>query len=103
LTEARYLPGRLLQTQPAKRAEDGGAPGRWSIIDLDLSRYDSIATRFAVASAESTSFLKSGIDTRNAAFNRMIDEIEQVALRSRADAVDGPNRRRQKPARATDL
>lgn len=87
LTEARYLPGRLLQTQPAKRAEDGGAPGRWSIIDLDLSRYDSIATRFAVASAESTSFLKSGIDTRNAAFNRMIDEIEQVALRSRAPVL----------------
>jgi transcriptional regulatory protein RtcR len=87
LTEARYLPGRLLQTQPAKRAEDGGAPGSWSIIDLDLSRYDSIATRFAVASAESTSFLKSGIDTRNAAFNRMIDEIEQVALRSRAPVL----------------
>lgn len=87
LTEARYLPGRLLQTQPAKRAEDGGAPGRWSIIDLDLSRYDSIATRFAVASAESTSFLKSGIDTRNPAFNRMIDEIEQVALRSRAPVL----------------
>ncbi|WP_313808709.1 RNA repair transcriptional activator RtcR [Sphingobium sp.] len=87
LTEARYLPGRLLQTQPTKRAEDGGAPGRWSIIDLDLSRYDSIATRFAVASAESTSFLKSGIDTRNAAFNRMIDEIEQVALRSRAPVL----------------
>lgn len=87
LTEARYLPGRLLQTQPAKRAEDGGAPGRWSIIDLDLSRYDSIATRFAAASAESTSFLKSGIDTRNAAFNHIIDEIEQVALRSRAPVL----------------
>jgi transcriptional regulatory protein RtcR len=82
LTEARYLPGRLLQTQPAR-----GVPqpvGKWNTIDLDLSRYDSIATRFAEASAESTSFLKSGIDTRNAAFNRMIDEIEQVAVRSRA-------------------
>jgi len=84
LTEARYLPGRLLQTQPAKRADDGGAPGRWTVIDLDLSRYDSIATRFAAASAESTSFLKSGIDTRSHAFNRMIDEIERVALRSKA-------------------
>lgn len=82
LTEARYLPGRLLQTQPAR-----GVPepvGTWNAIDLDLSRYDSIATRFAEASAESTSFLKSGIDTRNAAFNRMIEEIEQVAVRSRA-------------------
>lgn len=84
LTEAHYLPGRLLQTQPSKISEGGSAPGRWTVIDLDLSRYDSIATRFAVASAESTSFLKSGIDTRNPAFNRMIDEIEQVAERSRA-------------------
>ncbi len=82
LTEARFLPGKLLQTQPRR-----GAPqpiGTWAAIDLDLSRYDSIATRFAETSAESASFLKSGIDTRNVAFNRMIDEIEQVAMRSRA-------------------
>lgn len=82
LTEARYLPGRLLQTQPQR-----GAPqpvGTWNVIDLDLSRYDSIATRFAEASVESANFLKSGIDTRNAAFNRMIEEIEQVAMRSKA-------------------
>lgn len=85
LTEARYLPGRLLQTQPDRGTANPA--GTWSIIDLDLSRYDSIATRFAAASAESTSFLKSGIDTRNAAFNRMIDEIEQVALRSRAPVL----------------
>ena len=84
LTEARYLPGRLLQTQPSRRDDEGGAPGKWTTIDLDLSRYDSIATRFAVASEESASFLKSGIDTRNAAFNRMIDEIERVSLRSKA-------------------
>jgi transcriptional regulatory protein RtcR len=83
LTEARYLPARLLQSSPP-RAPAGGARGNWSAIDLDLSRYDSIATRFAAAAAEGSSFLKSGIETRNAAFNRMIDEIEQVAIRSRA-------------------
>ncbi len=83
LTEARYLPGRLLQTQPARDAA-AIAPGTWSAIDLDLSRYVSIATRFEAAAEESTSFLKSGIETRNAAFNRMIDEIEQVATRSTA-------------------
>ena len=82
LTEAHYLPGRLLQTQPRRGAPD--ATGTWSVIDLDLSRYDSIATRFASESAESTSFLKSGIETRNTAFNTMIDEIEQVASRTRA-------------------
>jgi transcriptional regulatory protein RtcR len=83
LTEARYLPARLLQTHPPRGAA-GSPVGAWSVIDLDLSRYDSIATRFAAAAAEGTSFLKSGIETRNPAFNRMIDEIEQVALRSRA-------------------
>ncbi|MDH7974429.1 RNA repair transcriptional activator RtcR [Sphingomonas sp. AR_OL41] len=86
LTEAHYLPGRLLQSQPA-RMVNGNAPGTWNIIDLDLSRYDSIATRFAAVSAESTSFLKSGIDTKNAAFNRLIDEIEQVAVRSTAPVL----------------
>ena len=82
LSEAHYLPGRLLQTQPTRGTVS--AAGTWNAIDLDLSRYDSIATRFAAASAEGQSFLKSGIETRNPAFNRMIDEIEQVALRSRA-------------------
>ncbi len=83
LTEARYLPGRLIQTQP-RRGTPGDAAGQWNVIDLDLSRYDSIATRFAAAAEEGTSFLKSGIETRNAAFNQMIDEIERVALRSKA-------------------
>lgn len=82
LTEAHYLPGRLLQTQPNRGRPD--ATGRCSIIDLDLSRYDSIARRFATARDNDTSFLKSGIDTRNAAFNAMIAEIEQVASRTRA-------------------
>ncbi|MEO0870424.1 MAG: RNA repair transcriptional activator RtcR [Pseudomonadota bacterium] len=82
LTEARFLPAKLLQTQPR-----GGKPqpiGTWGSIDLDLSRYDSIATRFAETSADSAHFLKSGIETKNPAFNQMIEEIEQVAIRSRA-------------------
>jgi transcriptional regulatory protein RtcR len=88
LTEARYVPGRLLQLSPPKRRE--GATdwaGTHSIIDLDLSRYDAIATRFAAERVEATSYLKSGIATRSAAFNRMIDEIEKVALRSRAPVL----------------
>jgi transcriptional regulatory protein RtcR len=88
LTEARDVPGRLLQLSPPKRRE--GATdwiGSHSIIDLDLSRYDAIATRFAAERAEATSYLKSGIATRSPAFNRMIDEIEKVALRSRAPVL----------------
>jgi transcriptional regulatory protein RtcR len=83
LTEARYLPGKLLQTQP-RRGSRGDPCGTYGIIDLDLSRYDSIATRFAAELQEATHFLKSGIETRNPAFNKMIDEIEHVAIRSRA-------------------
>jgi len=86
LTEARFLPGKLLQTQPQGKSARGMKQpvGTWGSIDLDLSRYDSIATRFAETAEESASFLKSGIETRNNAFNRMIEEIEQVAMRSRA-------------------
>ena len=75
LTEARYLPGRLLQTQPSRRGLPDAA-GSWTAIDLDLSRYDSIANRFAAATAESTSYLKGGIETRNAAFN-LLDLVDQ--------------------------
>lgn len=83
LTEARLIPGRLLQASPPRRGRDG-TPGTHTIIDLDLSRYDRIATRFRAETAEATSFLKSGIETRSSTFNRMIDRIEQVAIRSKA-------------------
>jgi transcriptional regulatory protein RtcR len=83
LIEARYIPAQILQLAPPRRWQDGG-PGDYSVIDIDLSRYDRIATRFKAEQAEDASFLKSGIATRNEAFNRMIDRIEQVAIRSKA-------------------
>lgn len=83
LTESRYFPAQLLQTSPPRRRERM-QPGEYRIIDLDLSRYDHIATRFAQEQEESRSFLKSGIATRSAVFNKMIDNIEQVAIHSRA-------------------
>ncbi|MEO0421224.1 MAG: RNA repair transcriptional activator RtcR [Pseudomonadota bacterium] len=86
LTEARYLPGKLIQTSPPPR-RDGEVSGAYHIIDLDLSRYDQIASRFAEERQEGTSFLKSGIVTRNAAFNAMIEQIEQVVIRSTAPVL----------------
>ncbi len=83
LAESRHLPGRLLQTSPPLRDEPGTA-GRWSIIDLDLSRYDRLAARSAQEAREGACFLKAGIATRNAAFNTLIEQIEKVALGSRA-------------------
>ena len=82
LTESRHLPARLIQTSPPSERERR-SPGRYSIIDLGLSRYDRIAARFAEEQREALTFLKSGIATRNASFNRMIEEIEQVAIASR--------------------
>ena len=91
LTEARFIPARLLQLSPPRRRTAPEEPldvaGSHSIIDLDLSRYDAIATRFAAERDEAKSFLKSGIATRSPAFNQMIDEIEKVAIRSRAPVL----------------
>ncbi|HEU4386280.1 MAG TPA: RNA repair transcriptional activator RtcR [Blastocatellia bacterium] len=81
LTESRHLPAKLIQTSPPPPRRRGG-PGTFEIIDLDLSRYDRIASRFQQQQKEGASFLKSGIETRNAAFNRLIERIEQVAIAS---------------------
>lgn len=81
LTEAGFFPGKLLQTGPGRR---NAPPGSYEIIDLDLSRYDAIARRFAEQRQDAISFLKSGIGTRNTAFNALIAEVEKVVVRSPA-------------------
>ena len=81
LTEAHYLPGALVQTAPPLRSSDEH-PGTFAIIDLDLSKYDKIASRFRQEAADDISFLKSGIETKNREFNNLIERIEKVAIRS---------------------
>lgn len=85
LVESRQIPGVLLQTAPPKnqrRSMGKGDIGGYEIIDLDLARYDVLAERLAAVRDDAVLYLKSGISTQNAAFNRMIAEIEQVALHS---------------------
>jgi transcriptional regulatory protein RtcR len=82
LTESRHLPGRLLQASPPRKQGVPASVGELSVIDLDLSRYDRLAQRFEGEQQEDRSHLKSGIATRNAAFNRMIEQIETVGSRS---------------------
>jgi transcriptional regulatory protein RtcR len=90
LTETRYLPARLIQTAPPRR-HASGKPGSFSIIDLDLSKYDRLAARFQQQQRQDLSFLKAGIETRSRAFNEVIARIEQVAIASRAPMlVAGP-------------
>ncbi len=80
LTEARYFPGRLIQTSPPRSTGDGA--GTFSIIDLDLSRYGRLAARFEREHTDAVASLKGGIETRNAPFNRLIERIEYVAART---------------------
>ena len=87
LTESRYFPARLLQTSPGRRGEPRRGPGTYSIIDLDLSRYDRLASRFRKEQVEGQSFLKGDIETRNASFNQLIERIEHVAVASRAPVL----------------
>ena len=50
-----------------------------------------IASRFAEERQQTLDFLKSGIATRNPHFNRMIEQIEKVAIKSRAPILlNGP-------------
>jgi transcriptional regulatory protein RtcR len=81
LIEAHHVPARILQTGVSGR--DRRDPvGSYGIIDLDLSRYDRIGERFRQQARKDVSFLKSGIDTRNPAFNAMMERIEQVGAES---------------------
>lgn len=89
LTEAGYIPGKLLQTSPPRKDSDNA--GEYQIIDLDLSKYDQIASRFQKEHKEGTSYLKGGIETNNPKFNTMIEQLEKVSVRSNEPIlVTGP-------------
>lgn len=81
LTESRHFPARLVQTSPAEKRR--GPEGKYSLIDLDLSKYDRLASRFQEERRDAREILKSGIKTRNARFNQLIQEIEHVAVHAR--------------------
>jgi transcriptional regulatory protein RtcR len=83
LVESRFIPGVLLQTAPPKK-QTRQQPGNFALIDLDLSRYDVLAKRFEQEQSNALDFLKGGIATRNQGFNDLIEEIERVAVRSKA-------------------
>ena len=84
LAESRHLAAKLVQTTPkeghVRHSKD--PKGTINVIDLDLSRYDKLAKRFEQERQGGLSFLKHGIDTKNAAFNKLIETIERVAVRS---------------------
>lgn len=84
LAESHHIPGKLIQTSPkeghARHSND--TKGTCNIIDLNLSRYDNLAKRFEAERQSDISFLKQGIDTKSATFNKLIETVERVAVRS---------------------
>jgi transcriptional regulatory protein RtcR len=81
LTESRLYPGRLIQTSPDHKNKNKSV-GTVQIIDLDLSKYDQLANRFDTEHKEGNEILKGGIATKSQRFNRLISQIEKVAIRS---------------------
>lgn len=83
LSESRHLPGKLVDTNPVSESDE---PWRGNIvlIDLNLAMYDQLASRFKRESIDSEALLKNGISTNNAAFNKLIGNVENVSLRSDA-------------------
>ncbi len=85
LNEANFIPARLLQTSPSREGgRDAKASGRYEIIDLDLSKYDRLSSRFAQEQERTLDFLKCGIATKSKSFNKLIEQIELVAVNSKA-------------------
>jgi transcriptional regulatory protein RtcR len=78
LAESRYLPGKLIQTTPPHEGKQG--PGGYKVTDLDLSKYDQIASRLRKEKKHASSYLKSGIKTLSSTYNKLIDRIEHVAI-----------------------
>jgi len=81
LTESRHVPARLIQTSPPR---PNAADGSMAVIDLDLSRYDALQQRFDLLAREHSDQLKGGVETRDPAFNLLIDRIELAATGSDA-------------------
>lgn len=80
LTETSYFPAKLIQTSPPRGKKE--LPGNFQVIDLDLSKYDRLASRFEREYEDAVASLKDGIETRNKAFNTLIERIEHVAART---------------------
>lgn len=84
LAESKRIPAKLMGSMPLSRV-DQSAPA-WKaaphFIDLNLSNYDRLASRFKKDAVESETLLKGGIKTLNPQFNELIKRVEKVCLKS---------------------
>ncbi|MCC5612050.1 RNA repair transcriptional activator RtcR [Nostoc sp. CHAB 5834] len=84
LTKSRHIPAKIIESFTHHAAPLKAAAGRLEVIDLDLSTYDALAGRLRLEEEEAQSVLKGGIATKNVKFNKLIERLEKVALRSSA-------------------
>lgn len=84
LVEAGFIPADLLQTSPCPRPDQADPQGRYQVIDLDVSRYDGLRARFEAEKQQHWQTLQANLVTQNAAYQRLISDIEKVATRSTA-------------------
>ncbi|MEL0619737.1 RNA repair transcriptional activator RtcR [Psychrobacter proteolyticus] len=84
LVEAGFIPADLIQTSPCPRPEQADPQGRYQVIDLDVSRYDGLRERFEAEKAQHWQTLQADLVTQNAAYQKLISDIEKVATRSTA-------------------
>jgi transcriptional regulatory protein RtcR len=83
LTEARYLPGKLLQTSPPTPV-GSGEPGELRVIDLDLASYRQIAERVQATRARACRSSRPASRPATPASTRSSSSIERVATATRS-------------------
>ncbi|MGE6360558.1 RNA repair transcriptional activator RtcR [Psychrobacter glacincola] len=84
LVEAAFIPADLIQTSPCPRPDQADPQGRYQVIDLDVSRYDGLRERFEAEKQQHWQTLQANLVTQNAAYQKLISDIEKVATRSTA-------------------
>ncbi|MGM8909173.1 RNA repair transcriptional activator RtcR [Psychrobacter sp. 1U1] len=84
LVEAGFIPADLVQTSPCPRPDQADPQGRYQVIDLDVSRYDGLRERFEAEKQQHWQTLQANLVTQNAAYQKLISDIEKVATRSTA-------------------
>ncbi|MGP5010838.1 RNA repair transcriptional activator RtcR [Psychrobacter glacincola] len=84
LVEAGFIPADLIQTSPCPRPDQADPQGRYQVIDLDVSRYDGLRERFEAEKQQHWQTLQANLVTQNAAYQKLISDIEKVATRSAA-------------------
>ncbi len=84
LVEAGFIPADLIQTSPCPKPDQADPKGRYQVIDLDVSRYDGLRERFEAEKQQHWQTLQANLVTQNAAYQKLISDIEKVATRSTA-------------------